>query len=624
MVSFTEEQKEFLDHARNGEDVLVDACIGSGKTTSIQAACDIIKGRVLYLTYNRRLLEEARKRIASKNADVHTFHSFAGSMLNSAGIGAGSEREVIPNFVRHMKRVYKYDAVIVDEYQDLSEDLKDMLWHICRMSYNNYGFCPQFLVVGDRDQKISDNTNIDAAAEARSLMAFLDGAHGRKHIEMQFTNCFRLSADYAADIGQAWNKSIIGLNNNCNISEMTVDACAAFLSKFEPQDILVLGNNMSWGARVEIQNILEREWPDKFNKNSVYSSVSEYDCDRRNLDASKCAIFTTFDAAKGLERKVCVVCNYDSGYLDARMKHQTSRSVLKNLFLVAASRGKEYNIFCRKRRGDVLSFSEVGRIQGSVPIDMRPAYMADLFDYKIKEDVDACLECVKITTVQEPGNEIQAETKIGQIDISMCQGIYAQASYFKNYDIDYMVGVAWNERIAKGNFPRLPKYNKKWPLWKKILYLVAVETGQERYINQVHDNYVTPESDKMLSDRMSGMFNADAAAERTCTIIYKNCRTDGITMGDRLIRGRADILIAGIPWELKFAQDLKGEHALQAALYAAGLNSDFAMLYNIRNNEVREIAIKDRTEFLRRTLACLSKHRLVSDLAAVSGDAIDL
>lgn len=635
-MKFTDEQKEFLTHARDGKDVLVDACIGSGKTTAIQAACEVLRyNKILYLTYNRRLLEEARRRIDGKNASVHTFHSFAGTMLNQADLPAGSEREVIPQFVRHMKRVYRYDTVIVDEYQDLSEDLKDMLWHICRMSYDNYGFCPQLLIVGDKDQKISDHTTIDAVAEVHRLMDFLDVVHGDKHIEMQFTNCFRLGPEYAQEIGQAWGKSIIGLNSKCTIHDMGVREVALFLSKFEPEDILVLGNNMSWGARVEIQNTLEREWPEKFNKHTVYSAISEYDSDRRGLDASKCAIFTTFDSAKGLERKVCVVCNFDGGYLKARMEHQTSRQVLKNLFLVAASRGKEYNIFCyRKSKQDRLTFDEIKGISGAVPIDMRPAYMNDLYDYKIKEDVDACIDCLEIEIAKEPEGDISVPTKSGQIDISMCQGLYAQAVYFKGFDIESMITIAWNERIAKGNFPRLPAYDKSWPLWRKILYLVALNTGQERYATQIVGKFIEADDERKLIARLSSMFDEYASVERTCTVMYKSCeasarlkRPDGsdkYVMGDKLLRGRADLIVDDIPWELKFAADLKSEHALQAALYAVALDREYAMLYNMRNGEAWKISIPDRAEFLNRTLACVSKHKLRSKLAVIAANTIDL
>lgn len=39
-VNLSDEQKHFVDLALEGHNVLVDACIGSGKTTSIQELCN--------------------------------------------------------------------------------------------------------------------------------------------------------------------------------------------------------------------------------------------------------------------------------------------------------------------------------------------------------------------------------------------------------------------------------------------------------------------------------------------------------------------------------------------------------------------------------------------------------
>lgn len=626
--AFTDEQQMFLDSAADGLDVLVDACIGSGKTTAIQAACGVLAGqkkKVLYLTYNRRLLEEARKRIDPHDADVETFHSFGGRMLNQARVYAGSEREVPALFAQRLKKVYRYDAVIVDEYQDLSEDLKDMLWHIVRMSVNNYKFAPQFLIVGDRDQKIMDHTAIDAPACVRELMDFLSMVHGREHKEILFTRCFRLSADYAAKIGQAWGKSILGMNPSCELKRMDLAKCALFLSQYEPKDILVLGNNMSWGTRVELQNMLEARWPDKFNKNTVYSSITDRDGDRRGLDTSECAVFTTYDSAKGMERKVCVMCNFNPGYLDARMKHQTDRGVLKNLFLVAASRGKDYNIVLAGRSDEVLSFSRISEIDGDVPIDMRPDYISAMFDFKLKEDVDKCLELVSVSSVQEPGNEIAAVSTSGQIDLSLCAGYYAQAVYFDNYDIDGAIDDAWQERAAKGNFPKLPVPGGKWPLWKKVLYLSALVTGQERYFRQVDEPYISQEASDALCTRLSERLSKDDMAEAGCQCVFRGLRdiATGKPGGDKIVTGRMDVVRNGMPWELKFTQALKAEHILQAAMYAVCAESESAALWNLRTDELLDVQVPDRQAFLSAVLSCISKRRLEAARASVRAQLDD-
>lgn len=627
-LNFTDEQQAFLDAARDGFDALVDACIGSGKTTAIQAACGVLAGqkkKVLYLTYNRRLLEEARKRIDPHDADVETFHSFGGRMLNMARVYAGSEREVPALFAQRLKKVYRYDAVIVDEYQDLSEDLKDMLWHIVRMSVNNYKFAPQFLIVGDRDQKIMDHTAIDAPACVRELMGFLSMVHGREHKEILFTRCFRLSADYAAKIGQAWGKSILGMNPSCELKRMDLAKCALFLSQYDPKDILVLGNNMSWGTRVELQNMLEARWPDKFNKNTVYSSITDRDGDRRGLDTSECAVFTTYDSAKGMERKVCVMCNFNPGYLDARMKHQTDRGVLKNLFLVAASRGKDYNIVLAGRSDEVLSFSRISEIDGDVPIDMRPDYISAMFDFKLKEDVDKCLELVSVSSVQEPGNEIAAVSTSGQIDLSLCAGYYAQAVYFDNYDIDGAIDDAWQERAAKGNFPKLPVPGGKWPLWKKVLYLSALVTGQERYFRQVDEPYISQEASDALCMRLSERLSKDDMAEAGCQCVFRGLRdiATGKPGGDKIVTGRMDVVRNGMPWALKFTQALKAEHILQAAMYAVCAESESAALWNLRTDELLDVQVPDRQAFLSAVLSCISKRRLEAARASVRAQLDD-
>ena len=48
---------------------------------------------------------------------------------------------------------------------------------------------------------------------------------------------------------------------------------------------------------------------------------------------------------------------------------------------------KSYPVKVNLTFADTLSFDDIGRISGTVPVDMRPVYMSDLYDYKTKEDV---------------------------------------------------------------------------------------------------------------------------------------------------------------------------------------------------------------------------------------------
>ena len=87
-VQLSAEQSKFIEEARKGKNVLVDACIGSGKTTAIQLLCGEIpkEKQVLYLTYNKLLKLDAQQKIKGKNITVTNYHSFALSALKKQGI----------------------------------------------------------------------------------------------------------------------------------------------------------------------------------------------------------------------------------------------------------------------------------------------------------------------------------------------------------------------------------------------------------------------------------------------------------------------------------------------------------------------------------------------------------
>ncbi|MBY7704794.1 AAA family ATPase [Vibrio harveyi] len=124
----TDEQQQMIDLAKQGHNILVDACIGSGKTTAIQVLCNELDNnkKILYLTYNKLLKLDAKNKIKNKNAKVTNYHGFAYGELKRRNITCFFTNS-ISIFLKNKIKLDKYDVLILDEYQDISTEISEML-----------------------------------------------------------------------------------------------------------------------------------------------------------------------------------------------------------------------------------------------------------------------------------------------------------------------------------------------------------------------------------------------------------------------------------------------------------------------------------------------------------------
>ena len=72
LIHISSEQQDLVRLALDGKNVLCDACIGSGKTSTINVLCNEFDSskEILYLTYNRLLKLDAQEKILNDNVTV--------------------------------------------------------------------------------------------------------------------------------------------------------------------------------------------------------------------------------------------------------------------------------------------------------------------------------------------------------------------------------------------------------------------------------------------------------------------------------------------------------------------------------------------------------------------------
>jgi len=593
-IALSSEQQVFVEKAKEGFNILVDACIGSGKTTAIQHLCNELSSnkKILYLTYNKLLKSDAKAKIKNANTMVTNYHGFAFLALNNIGVTTGIS-DLIQVFNKKKPKLQLYDVLIIDEYQDIEQELSELLLYI---KASNPAI--QIIAVGDMEQKIYDKTTL-------AVPEFMEQFLGR-HVKMEFTRCFRLGSDLAAKLGRIWQKNIIGTNSDCIVEEMDVEAVTKFLSDQNPDDILCLGQRK--GDLAKVLNLLEREYPDRFNKSTVYASISDKDATGSTQPKPTSAIFTTFDSSKGLERKVCVVFDYVESYWQVRISQpRQSYKILRNIFCVAASRGKERIIFVNS--GEAMLSEQTLSTEAAASNTFKNVDISGMFDFKYKEDVEECYALLQTRPLSKPEDvsEIQVTNKDELIDLSPCIGIYQEAVFFKNYDIDKQIKL-WLSLNNDKKFLYTDR-DQYLPLDEKILILTSLETAQNRYRNQVATPFVSDSEKRQIVERLGSYFTIDETVQLPCAIDFSDAK------GGRCLfsaQGFADVVKDEIIYELKFVSELTHEHFLQCACYLVALNLKKGILWNTRTNEKHEIKIPEETKFLDAVAKTISKRFLNS------------
>lgn len=578
-MQLSDEQSKFVEIAQNGKNILVDACIGSGKTTAIQALCKKLpkEKEILYLTYNKLLKLDAKSKIHKKNVLVTNYHGFAYKSLVDMDVKPGVP-DLIQTFIKLKPGIKKYDVLIIDEYQDIELELAELLKLIKEVNPKM-----QIIAVGDMEQKIYDKTTLNVAKFIKDFLG--------EYVFLEFTKCFRLSAEHAARLGRIWNKQIIGVNNNCKVEKMSVDQVVEFLAKQKPKDILCLGSRR--GDLSKTLNKIEEEYPEIYNKNTVYASISDSDFRGSTMPKKDSAIFTTYDSSKGLERNIVVIFDYTEEYWLKRLNQQfQSYEILRNIFCVAASRGKEHIIFVESN-GTELS-EEILMTSVNTNLELKNMDISSMFEFKFKEDVEQCFSTIERKKIETNDNSIiQIKNNDGLIDLSPCIGIFQEATYFNKYSIDDSIEffMTIDENMRNLYTDKV----KNSSLEEKILFLTSLNTKQNRYRNQVEIPFISESEEKSICERLATRLSRDEAVQNGCALSFSDQENGKILF---TAFGMIDVLKNDIIYELKFVSELTHEHFLQCASYVVAMQKEKGILWNIRDNSLFEITVPNKTRFL--------------------------
>jgi len=325
MNKMSEEQLEIYKHIRSGYNVVVDACAGSGKSTTILSiAKKLPKRKILQFTYNSMLRHEVKEKVNELgllNIRVHTYHSFAVNYYSDIGHTDTGIRQIIRTNLPPRMPIPAADIIVLDEAQDMTPLYFQLIVKMVRDMKNP---CFQILVLGDYMQGLYEfkGADIRFLTKADQIWATMPGLYMPTFKKCTLKMSYRITNQMAKFV----NRDMLGEERlyacregppvvyirrpRFQIEQIVVYQINRLLQEGEsPSDIFVLGGSVK-GPNGNI-----RHMENTLTENNIpcHVPLSEVDSiDERVIDGK--VVFSTFHTVKGRQRKYVFVVGFDQGY----------------------------------------------------------------------------------------------------------------------------------------------------------------------------------------------------------------------------------------------------------------------------------------------------------------------
>ena len=351
MHEMSEEQRKVLDYIRSGSNVVVDACAGSGKSTTILSIAKELTGKkILQFTYNSQLrydVKENIRKLKLQNLEVHTYHSFTVKYYSDQAHTDTGIRISLRENLSPRNPIPLVDIIVLDECQDMTplyfELIVKMSKDMCSKK-KEHRF--QLLILGDYMQGLYEFKGADIRYLTQSHIIWKDLPFLETNV---FKECFlKTSYRVTNQMASFVNKDMLGekrlLANKegtpviyirrprFQIDNIVIYQIKRLLSEGEcPSDIFVLGHS------VKGVNSYIRHMENVLTDADIPCHVPMFETDAmddRVINGK--VVFSTFHTVKGRQRKYVFVVGFDQGYFyNAR---NIPKSVCPNTLYVACTR----------------------------------------------------------------------------------------------------------------------------------------------------------------------------------------------------------------------------------------------------------------------------------------------
>jgi len=353
----SQEQQLCVDDLLSGNNVLVEAAAGSGKSTTFYHAAHAWIAQhpgahIVQLCFNVILRSESQKRVRKlglqENIDCFTIHALAGRMFGASIQDTLSLHAHLSNPDGKVTPPAEYSLCLLDEAQDLGEEL----FQVVNRLQHAVGGAMRFMVVGDPRQEIYGYTR------ERRLDVFSDPGAYLEDNGCEWSKCtlrtsYRMTPSICRFLNTAFRhpsqpEIVAGNTTSADLLPMYVvgsrkedhmaGIISKLLSKYQPEEVMILSPSVGLG-------------PNRCH--ALASSLSRtlgipiYSTHKSRIEVTsdmlKGKLFlSTYHQSKGYERPCVIVLGVDAdGWSRERTTHEDGTPITHNSLHVALTRAKE-------------------------------------------------------------------------------------------------------------------------------------------------------------------------------------------------------------------------------------------------------------------------------------------
>ena len=157
----SDEQQDIIYSVAEGKNVVVDACAGSGKSTTVLSCAKALPSlKFVQITFNKMLQEEVKHsvdKLQLENIQIFTYHGLAVKYYNSSCHNDMGIRRVLTDKADPRVSITPFQVLVLDETQDMTKIYYDIIW---KFLIDMKGPI-QLLILGDEKQALYEFKGAD-------------------------------------------------------------------------------------------------------------------------------------------------------------------------------------------------------------------------------------------------------------------------------------------------------------------------------------------------------------------------------------------------------------------------------------------------------------------------------